>query len=352
MSTFVLDYACKHVSRTQPLVMLSDDSIQSMGGKARAEALSDEQKTEIAKKAADARWAKPVAHYEGTLNLGKTEVSCAVVEIDGEVARLISSAGFMMALGRPWKGSYKRTDRPNFIDANNLKGFITPELEAVLQPIEYRTPGGGVKRGYRAEIVPLVCEVYLEARDEDELQSSQHKIAKACEIIMRSLAKLGIVALVDEATGYQYVRDRLALQTILEKYVTDEWAKWTRRFPSEFYKQLFRLRGLPFPPAAGTKKPQYVGHWTNDIVYDRLTPGLKQKLREVNPKNESGSRSRKHHQHLTEDVGVPELQQHLSNVMFLMKTCNSWTEFKNRLDIAQPKVGHNLLLNLPAEEEK
>ena len=169
---------------------------------------------------------------------------------------------------------------------------------------------------------------------------------------MRSLAKLGIVALVDEATGYQDVRDRLALQKILEKYITDEWARWTRRFPSDFYRHLFRLKNSQFPPMDGKNTPSYVGHWTNDVVYSRLAPGILKKLREVNPKTASGNRARKHHQHLTDDVGVPELQQHLSNVIFLMKVCQTWSEFKQRLDIAAPKYGSTMSLNLLADGKK
>jgi hypothetical protein len=102
----------------------------------------------------------------------------------------------------------------------------------------------------------------------------------------------------------------------------------------------------------GTQKPSYVGHWTNDIVYARLAPGILKKLREVNPKTHSGSRARRHHQHLTEDVGVPELQQHLSNVTFLMKTCQSWGEFKQRLDVASPKFGDTMSLALAPVESK
>jgi len=292
--------------------MLTDDSIQSQGGKARAEALSGESRKTIAAKGAAARWGRPVAYFEGDMDLGNTKVNCAVVEVGKEVIRLINSAGLMSALGRPWKGSYKRTDRPNFLEANNLQPFITNELEAVLQSIEYRTPSGGTKSGYRADIIPLVCDVYLQARANRALTASQQKMAMACEIMVRSLAKLGIVALIDEATGYQDVRDRLALQKILEKYITDEWAKWTRRFPNDFYRNLFRLKRAQFPPSDGKNTPSYVGHWTNDVVYSRLAPGILKKLREVNPKTPSGHRARRHHQHLTEDVGVPELQQHLS----------------------------------------
>jgi hypothetical protein len=254
-------------------IMLAEESIQSLGGKARDKALTASEKSEIAQKGAVARWSKPVAYFEGDLQLGPTTINCAVVEINGDPVRIISSRGFMQALGRPWKGTYERTGRPNFLEANNLTPFISNELESVLEMIEYRTPSGGSKRGYRAEVVPMVCEVYLEARQHGALHTSQLRVAKACEIITRGLARLGIVALVDEATGYQEVRDRLALRKILEKYVTDEWAKWTRRFPTEFYRQLFRLKNVPFPPSKGTKKPSYVGHWTNDVIYSRSGSG-------------------------------------------------------------------------------
>jgi hypothetical protein len=105
------------------------------------------------------------------------------------------------------------------------------------------------------------------------------------------------VALIDEATGYQEVRDRNALQVILDKYLTDEWAKWTKTFPDDFYKELFRLKGIEYPPRSG-KKASYVGHWTNDVVYDRLVPGLKEELKKKNPVTGKGHRARKHHQHL------------------------------------------------------
>jgi hypothetical protein len=87
-----------------------------------------------------------------------------------------------------------------------------------------------------------------------------------------------------------------------------------------------------------------VGTFTKDIVYKRLHPGVLKKLEELNPKNEKGSRKAKHHQFFTGDVGVPELREHLSNVVFLMKASDNWTDFLDRLDRARPKVGDTLRL--------
>lgn len=326
---------------------MMDDSIQSMGGKARSEALSDDAKKQIARTAAAARWAAPKATHEGEIPLASKSISCAVLE-DG--TRLLTQQGVLLALGRARSakgGQGASVDgMVPFLAANNLKPFISNELMASTTPIKFRTSSGTPAFGYKAEILPMVCEAYLEARDAKALLPSQFKIAVAADLIMRGLARVGISALIDEATGYQEVRDKAALQKILERFIKDEWAKWTRRFPPDYYRHLFRLKGIPFPPSNGKNKPSYVGHWTNDIVYSRLAPGVLKKLREVNPKTSSGHRARRHHQHLTEDVGVPELQQHLSNVIFLMKSCQTDAEFKQRLDIAAPKYGDTMCLAL------
>ena len=207
--------------------------------------------------------------------------------------------------------------------------------------------GGITATGYEAHILPDLCDAILEARKGNVLTSTrQLEIAAQCEIVVRALSKVGITALIDEVTGYQEIRDREALQKILDKYITDEWAKWTYTFPDDFYRELFRLKGLKYPIAGG-KKPQYVGHWTNDIIYDRLAPGVKEELKRKNPRvTNSGGRRRKHHQHLTRDYGHPELKDLLSNTIFLMKGCSSWQDFKIMLDRAKPKYGNTIEMRL------
>jgi len=316
-----------------------------MGGRARAEALTAGQRTEIATKAAEARWSLPVAHFEGDLVLGTSQVTCAVVEDGAEVVRVINSAGLMRALGRPWKGSYERTGRPNFLEAANLQPFITSELEAVLNLVEYRTPRGATRRGYRAELIPHVCEVYLRARDAGVLTEPQRRTAEQADAIMRALAHVGIAALVDEATGYQEIRDRVALARILDKYLMKEgYRKWERTFQMDYYREIFRLRGWTFEPESNARTP-LIGKLTSNIVYDRLQPGVLKKLNELNPKDESGKRKRKFFQYFTGEIGVPELKEHLSNLVFLMKASDNWPDFIDRLDRAKPRVGDTLKLS-------
>jgi len=63
--------------------------------------------------------------------------------------------------------------------------------------------GKRIVNGYDATILPLVCDAWLSARDAGVLKPSQLDKAQNAEILMRSLAKVGIIALVDEVTGYQ-----------------------------------------------------------------------------------------------------------------------------------------------------
>lgn len=56
--------------------------------------------------------------------------------------------------------------------------------------------------GYEATTLIEVCDALIQARNDDLLAPSQAFLAVQAEIIMRSAAKLGIIALVDAATGY------------------------------------------------------------------------------------------------------------------------------------------------------
>lgn len=162
-------------------------------------------------------------------------------------------------------------------DSENLKPLVSNELAASTKPIQFRLPTGQRAWGYNAEILPQVCEIYLKAREQDILRANQIKFAKSCEILVRGLARIGIIALIDEATGYQRERAKLALAEILEKFIAQELQAWTRTFPLEFYEQIFRLNRWPFDPV--TQRPSVIGHYTNNFVYKRLAPGVLKELR-------------------------------------------------------------------------
>ncbi len=251
---------------------------------------------------------------------------------------MLTQEGFLKAIGRSGKpakgrGSVVEKVAP-FLDLDNLKPFIDKELESSTFPIIFQPIKGGKAFGYKAELLPKVCEVYLQARDKGTLHKSQLKFAIACDILMRGLAHIGIIALVDEATGYQEIRDRETLQKILDKFLLTEYAKWAKRFPDTFYKEIFRLNNWQYMKV---KRPSVIGRYTNDVVYERLAPMVLDELKKRNPKDERGYRKTRHHQWLTDDIGHPKLQEHLTGVIALMKASPNWRTFLRALERVYPK---------------
>ncbi|WP_154827079.1 P63C domain-containing protein [Clostridium butyricum] len=271
------------------------------------------------------------ATHFGIIKIGEKELNCAVLE---NGSRIISKTAVFTAFERTQRGRKKdevrvpsKPNLPSFIDAKNLSIYISDELEEMLiNPIKYKTKNGRIVDGFSAEIIPLLCDVYLQARIDNKLTIQQQSLALASEILVRSLSKIGIVALVDEATGYQYDRDRDELQKILSLYISKELLPWTKRFPDEFYKQMFRLKNWTYP-RPNSKRPGIVGTYTNKYVYDLLPPGVKEELQRVNPTVKPGRRKHKHHQFLTEDIGNDNLKNHLLKVITLMQASKDWRDF-------------------------
>lgn len=331
---------------------------RARGGLARAEVLSPKSRKDIAKKAAAARWDNsiPTATHIGELKIGDLNLPCAVLA-DG--TRVISQGGVTTAFG-PVTGGWQQRQRasdedmeglPSFLVAKSLQLFISPELRGLMaSPRKYRDPRGGpIRVGLEASLLPKVCEVWLQARDADSLTTIQKPVAERADILMRGLAHVGIIALVDEATGYQKDRARDALAEILEQFIAKELQPYIRLFPAEFYENLYRLRGLELPRDAG-KKPRYFGHLTNDIVYARLAPGVLEELRRVVPRRETGSgRKYPFTRRLTEDLGHPKLREHLASVTTIMRLSNQYDDFEVKLDLIHPR--YDTTLPLPFYDE-
>ena len=282
---------------------------------------------------------KVIAGEPGSpLVIGDIEIPAYVLE---DETRVLSQGGFLQAIGRsrtPKAGTGGGVDDlPAFLNASNLKPYLSQIRKGLsTTPILFQMPHGGPKGyGYMAELLPVVCTVYLEARAAGVLLPSQQHIAARAEVLLRGLAIIGIIGLVDEATGYERVREERALAKILEKFLDDELQPWTRTFEFSFYEQIFRLKG--WGSATGVKRPQIIGHYTNDLVYDRIAPGVLAELRERNPALPQGWRKNRHHQWFTPEFGHPKLRMHIEGVTALMRAAGSWDSFKRALDRAYPK---------------
>ena len=324
-------------------------------GKARMFELTSDEKKALGKRAASERWKVPegaIVHDPeawGDLPIIGHSVPCAVLLIQGDVIRVVSERGLIKSFGGKrggshWlrtKGDADAAGLPPILSAANLREFISSDLlEGLETRYFYKIPGrsGMVAHGMRAELYPMICDVYLKARDANKLLPSQTDLAKAADVLMRGLAHTGIIALVDEATGFQEQRPPNGLAAILEAFIAKELQPYVSTFKNDFYEHLFRLRGLDYRVDT-PKRPQYFGWLTTDIVYRRLAPGVLAELKKIVVRNEDGRPKHKFFQRLTQNRGYPSLREHLGAVTAIMRLSYDYPEFIDKLDRLYPRYG-------------
>ena len=265
------------------------------------------------------------ATHEGTLKLGGTELDVAVLE-NGQ--RIITQTGVFKALDRPARGNSRVIGIPVFMDAKNLQPFIDEDLKAVINKVEYLDKKGKSQQGFDANILPLVSDLYLKAREAGVITAAnQLETAQKAEVLVRSLARVGITALVDEATGYQYERERNALQVVLKAYINEELLKWQKMFPDTFYYEIFRLNKWDYTVKGINKRPSIIGKWTNKLIYEQLPKGVLEELKVKTPKSPEGNYTARFFQSLTPDIGHPELTSQIYKVIGIMQISNNWNDF-------------------------
>lgn len=314
------------------------------GGKARASVLTKEELSEIGRKAVQARWAKagklkaatpepepaeavgdqsersvkhdkmPFSMFRGTLKIGDIGMECHVLS-DG---RRVFTQTEMVRVLTAGKGS---TNLDVHVRGNPM---ITNEL-AEKKIVEFKIPGNPqIAKGREATVLIEICDKYLEARDQKLLRTGgQKRNAVQAEIIMRSCAKVGIIALIDEATGYQQVRAKNALQLKLQAFIAEELQEWARMFPDEFWFELARLEGVHYSPRS---RPLRWGKYIMAFVYDAIDKDVGKELRRKNP----NPHHRKNHHQWLREFGKDKLIGQIQSVITIMKLCEDMTDFRKK----------------------
>jgi hypothetical protein len=268
------------------------------------------------------------ATHEGIIDINGHKIKSYNLET-GE--RVLSRIDFLRALGRTGKAKGGRIydkELPVFLTANNLTNFISSELIENSTPVIFKDLKGVESIGYKAELLPSVCYVFIDANESSVLHPNQLHIAERCKILVRGFATIGIIALVDEATGFQYDRNRDELQVILKAYISEELLKWQKKFPDSFYIEMFKLRGWDYNIKNIKKRPGVIGTWTNNLIYNRLPVGVLAELKRRTPKDDKGHRKHRYHQLLTEDIGNPHLSNQITAVVTLMRASSNWRNFE------------------------
>jgi hypothetical protein len=316
-----------------------------MGGDARAAKLPTEQRTQIARKAAEARWGAdlPQATHDGPLQIGDAVLVAAVL---GNGKRLLAQGTLLRAIGRsrtPKAGTGGLTtvdELPFFLQADILKPFISEELRLSTTPIQFRLKSGQRAVGYDAMLLPMICEVYLKLRDaclakekaEDRKIPKQYeKSVRACDLLTRGLARRGIIALVDDATGYRADQIKEDVLRVIAEYMSPRLVTLTKRFQPEFFEEVYRLHGWEYR-RGNVHHPQYTGKFITKYIYEPLPPGVLEEMKERLPKNENGNRRSQLWRTLSEKTGIPHLDKQITEVQLMMRLSDSKAEFDRKFE--------------------
>jgi len=291
----------------------------------------------------------PKATHWGELQIGDAVLPCYVLE-DGR--RVFSLKGVVVGLIETEGGQLAE-----YIKVKNLKPFLSGELtpaenDAIPCLVKFDTGGHAFTKyaqGLPVEQFIDLCRAYSEAAEatdkkdsEINLTNKQRRVAVNANRFLRACSKIGIIALVDEATGYQYDRAIDALQFKLKLYLEEEMRPWEKTFPDELWKEFGRLTNWK---GSLHQRPKYWGKLVMELIYDCLDEDVSNWLRENAP-SPRGNLS--YHRWLSSQYGLKKLVEHIWMVIGMAKTCETMSELREKVAIQFGRQRVQLNLFLPA----
>jgi hypothetical protein len=282
----------------------------------------------------------PEAKWPGVLGIGDSELPVYVLD-DGR--RVISRTGATSVLIGPQGGG----NLDSYLRVQALRKYVPENLAE--QMIEFAMPNVVNKTvlGMTAETFLEICNAYVRARDDGALRTqNQIAIAIRAGMFLAACAKVGLIALIDEATGYQYARAQDALQLKLKLYLEDEMRKWEKTFPDELWREFGRLTNWQGPLHT---RPKYWGQLVMQLVYEYLDPDVADWLKKNNPKPQHGQN---YHQWMSSQYGLKKLIEHLWMLIGMASACHNMTELKMKMAEKFGRVPVQYTLFLPPEPKR
>jgi hypothetical protein len=326
---------------------MSDGDVtgKAKGGHARALALSPEQKTEIAQRAAMVRWGKAfTATHKGNFRdeFG-IDVECYVLN-DAQKTAVISQIGMGRALGLSSRGNAF----PRFLSSKGMSASLGAEIRRKIEkPIKFQLGAGGAGQppssinGYDATILIDVCKAVAQAHSKNELAPNQEGVAKQAAIIMGASAKSGIRGLVYALVGYSPSTEEVI--AAFKLYVQEEARKYEQEFPNELYEQWHRLYEIPVPIRG---KPWQFMHLTVKHIYFPLAKSngkIYELIKALKAKD--GDRRKKLFQFLN-TLGTRALRMHIGRVLEMSESSDNRHLYEEKI-VARFGGQHELDLVMP-----
>jgi len=273
---------------------------------------------------------KITAEYVGEIKIGDIEIKCAVLSNE---KRVFFQREVVGALTGNKKGGLER-----YLKSKNLQPYVPEKFKGEKwdQGIIRFESGGFEAHGFEAEDLIDICNMYINAQNNGELFKSQESLARQSQIIVNAFAKTGVIAVIDEATGYQKSRKKDALRLLVQSYIIEEAREWMKEFPDEFFVELDRI--YDNPQTTPQRRPKYYGKFINTYIYEPIEKGMVlEKLNKLNPVGERGTRKKRLHQFLNEQKGIMVLRNRIGKVTALLQISPNKRRFKDNFERMESK---------------
>ena len=328
-----------------------------IGGAARAAKMTPEERAASARLAAKSRWAKPptaltalsevapalegevlppspFAKHRGVMTLGGLPIDVYVLDTE---TRVISLRAVLKVLTDVDGGVLE-----DYIGVKALKPFLNSNL-VLEESVDFYIPGTQFRgRGITAEQFEAILTGYVRALGAGALNTDrQREIATRCAVLSTAFIKIGILAQIDEATGYQYERAADALQVKLQAYIAEELRDWEKTFPDELWEMFGRLTNWK---GRIHSRPKWWGHLVNELIYQALDPDIADYLKRNKPKPFHGQN---YHQWMSEDLGLKALIQHIYKIIGMGDGCTDMRELRDKVATRYGRGLIQLTLSLP-----
>jgi hypothetical protein len=279
----------------------------------------------------------PFAKFRGEIDLGGNLVDVYVLDTG---QRVLSLRATVKVLTGTDGGILE-----DYIGVQALKPHLDSDL--VLEGTnEFHIPGTQFKgKGVTAENFERIMSAYVHALHQGALTTDrQREIAIRCAVLSTAFLRTGIIAQIDEATGYQYSRAEDALQVKLRAFISEELREWEKTFPDELWEQFGRLTNWK---GGLQQRPKWWGKLVMELIYDALDPDVAEYLKKNKPKPSHGMN---YHQWFTQDFGLKALIPHIFEIIGMAKTCRDMRELKEKVAVHYGREPVQLTLYLPKQQ--
>jgi hypothetical protein len=276
----------------------------------------------------------PKALCTGDDTFNGVKLVAAILD-DEDRTHLFSESSLAKAFGFKGSATYWEKRKkgtavlPSYLSNSALKDYITADLiDKLATAVPYLSTSKVVSTGIEATALPLICDVFVRAGNDNPDNEALVTAGKRAYAIILAFSQFGVLKWVEQITGYRYTDEDTQIVKSLKEYgVSPTIVEWQREFQSEFYRHIYRLKGWPYNPNT-TARPQVIGTYTNQYVYNYLPKDVFAWIKENTPKSKAGNKTAKYFQSLDDKIGKEKLRNQMVSVTMLLKLSRSWLEFK------------------------